>query len=99
MTGKMSQLSGQLKDILSESTEDVVDPSTQLKVNSDKLKESERHIELYKMECVRWQEQCNELQVKCETFEVQLEQRSNDYRAQINAKDVRVCLFLFSTNN
>ena len=116
VTGKITQLSGQLKDILTEGTEDVVgkytttttkkllnmliyqfcdnfqDPTTELKVITDKLKENEKHVEFLKIELTRWQDESNELNLKCQTYEAQLEQRSNDYRAELLAKDVK---FLF----
>ena len=40
------------------------------------------------MELTNWQEESNELNVKCKTFEAQLEQRQSEYRSQLIAKDV-----------
>ncbi len=55
---------------------------------NDKLKENEKRFELLKMESDRWQEESNELNLKCKTYEAQLEQRNNEYRSQLMQKDV-----------
>ena len=88
VTGKISQLSGQLKDILIEGTEEVYDPENELKVVNEKLKENEKRLELLKMECARWEDETNELNLRCQTYEAQLEQRQNEFRQSIISKDV-----------
>lgn len=103
VSGRLSQISGQisgqLKDILSDTTDDVVDPNTELKVVSDKLKENERRCDLLKMECDRWQEESNELNLKCKTLEAQLDQRNNEYRSQIMQKDSQINELRKQVNN
>lgn len=90
VTGKINQLSGQLKDILTEGTEEIYDPSAEIKVLNDKIKESEKRIEILKMECSRWEDESNELNLKCRTYEAQFEQKQNEFRQQIISKDVKI---------
>jgi hypothetical protein len=63
-------------------------------VLNEKLKENEKRFELLKMESDRWQEESNELNLKCKTYEAQLEQRNNEYRSQLMQKDV---IILYTT--
>ena len=65
-----------------------LDPTTEVKVANEKVKEKERHIEALKAECTRWQEEANELNIKCQSYEAQLEQRLADYRQTLSQKDV-----------
>jgi hypothetical protein len=66
----------------------IQDPNAELKIQMDKLKENEKHIETLKMELTKWQEEAHELNVKCGTYEAQLEQCQAEYRGQIISKDV-----------
>ena len=61
---------------------------------NDKLKDNEKHVELLKMELAKWQEEANELNLKCQTYENQLEQKQFEHRNQIMSKDVHF-LFVF----
>ena len=65
------------------------DPNTELKVVKEKLKENEQHVEILKAENTRWQEEFNELNLKCQSLEAQLEQKTNEHRQAIQAKEVR----------
>ena len=66
----------------------IKDPDAELKATNDKLKENEKHIETLKMELAKWQDESNELNLKCSTYEAQLEQSQVEYRSQIVSKDV-----------
>lgn len=60
----------------------------ELKVANERLKEHERHIEMLKNESIRWQEEANESNVKCKTYEAQLEQKQLEFKQIISQKDV-----------
>ena len=47
------------------------------------------------MELAKWQEESNELNLKCKTFEAQLEQRQSEYRNQLLSKDVFEFMFFY----
>ena len=66
----------------------LIDPTVELKAVNDKLKESERQVLLLKNECSRWQDEANELNVKCQTYEAQLNQKCEEYKKIIAEKDV-----------
>lgn len=59
-----------------------------MKVMEEKIKEMEKHIETLNMECTRWEDESNELTVKCKTYEAQLEQRQSEFRQQLLLKEV-----------
>lgn len=88
VSGRITQIGDQLKDILTEGTEEVYDPENELKVVSEKLKENEKKLEILKMECARWEDESNELNQKCQTYEAQMEQKQNEFRQSIISKDV-----------
>ena len=47
------------------------------------------------MESSRWQEEANELNVKCQTYETQLELKNTEYRNILTQKEVRqIALFV-----
>lgn len=73
----------------------MADPNDEIKVLNDKLKEQEKHIELMNVECNRWKEEAHESLLKYQTLEAQLEQRQNEYRSQLLAKDVK-SFFIFA---
>ena len=52
------------------------------------MKEQEKHIELMNVECNRWKEEAHESILKYQTLEAQLEQRQDEYRSHLLAKDV-----------
>lgn len=54
----------------------------------DKIKEMENHIETLNIECARWKDESNELNLKCKTYEAQLEQRQSEFKQQIILKEV-----------
>lgn len=54
----------------------------------EKMKEMEKRIEAVNMECTRWQEEAHELNLKCQTYEAQLEQRQAEFRQQLLLKEV-----------
>jgi hypothetical protein len=58
------------------------------------LKEKEKHIETLNMECARWQEESNELTLKCKTYEAQLEQRQIEFRQQLLLKEVNQIIYV-----
>lgn len=89
VTGRITQIGDQLKDILTEGTEEVYDPENELKVVTEKLKENEKKLELLKNECARWEDETNELNEKCFAFETQLEQKQNEFRQSLISKDVK----------
>ena len=64
------------------------DPNAEMRVMGDKMKEMEKRIETLTMECTRWQEEAHELNLKCQTFEAQLEQRQAEFRQQLMLKEV-----------
>ncbi|CAF0712604.1 unnamed protein product [Brachionus calyciflorus] len=90
VTGKISQLGGQLKDILTEGTEEIYDPENELKVVNEKLKDNEKRLELLKSECARWEDETNELNLRCQTYETQLEQKQNEFRQTLITKDALI---------
>lgn len=90
ISGGINQLKGQIEDILNEGTEEIIDPTSELKVAKDKIKEYERQIELIKIESTRWQEESSELSIKCQTYEAQLNQKADEYRKSISEKDAQI---------
>jgi hypothetical protein len=64
------------------------DPASEMRVYGDRLKEQEKQVELLKMECRRWQNETNELNLRCQSYEAQIEQRSGEFRQQVMSKDV-----------
>ncbi len=76
------------------------DPVTELKAVNEKLKEADRQILLLKTECTRWQDESNELNVKCQTYEAQLNQKCDEFKKIISEKDVGSSTFVlfFSVN-
>ncbi|RNA04179.1 Thyroid receptor-interacting 11, partial [Brachionus plicatilis] len=87
VTGRITQIGDQLKDILTEGTEEVYDPENELKVVSEKLKENEKKLDLLKMECARWEDETNELNQRCLTYEAQIEQKQTEFRQSIISKE------------
>ena len=71
----------------------ILDPLNELKVVKDRLKEKEHQIEMLKIETTRWQEESNELALKCRTYEAQIEQKQLEFKQIIQQKDVNVCYF------
>ena len=57
-------------------------------MSNEKLKESDRQIELLKSELSRLHEGSSELSIKCKTFEAQLEQKSIEFKNAIAEKNV-----------
>jgi chromosome segregation ATPase len=90
VTGTLSSIGGQLKDILTEGTEDIVDAETEARSFSDRLKETDRQHELVKNECQRWREEAAELSLRCQSYEAQLEQKNGDHREQLAVKEVQI---------
>lgn len=77
----------------------VSDPDTELRVTNDKIKDYEKHVEFLKIESSRWQDEANELNLKCQTYEAQLEQKSNEYRQQLIEKDVSYFRFIVTNRS
>jgi hypothetical protein len=48
---------------------------------------------MLKIETTRWQEESNELALKCRTYEAQIEQKQLEFKQIIQQKDVNVCYF------
>lgn len=94
ITGGITSLKGQLEDILTEGTEEIEDPQAEVRAGNEKLKEYERQLELVRRECARWQEEANEMGVKCQTYEAQLAQRHEEYRRLMADKEVSATYYL-----
>ena len=65
---------------------------------NERLKEKEHHIEMLKMETLRWQEESTELVLKCKTYETQLDQKQNEFKQILAQKDVIKILINFSVH-
>ena len=67
----------------------------ELKVVKTELKDKYHHIEMLKIEATRWQEEANELMLKCRTYEAQLEQKQTEFKQILLQKDVKYNYFFF----
>ena len=88
ITGGINSLKGQLEDILTEGTEEILDPKAEVRAANEKCKEAERQLELVRSECARWREEASELAIKWQTCEAQMNQRAEEYRRVLADKDV-----------
>ncbi len=73
-----------------------LDPVAELKLVKTELKDKYHHIEMLKNEATRWQEEANELTLKCRTYEAQLEQKQAEFKQILLQKDVKYHLFFLS---
>jgi hypothetical protein len=60
-----------------------------MRTYSDRLRDTEKQLELLKNECERWKEESSELALRCNSYEAQLEQKTSDHREQMAVKEVQ----------
>lgn len=81
------QISSFTREMLTEGTEEVSDPSAELQVAQGRINELESHIITQKAEYERLRQSNDELHVRLEAAELQTSSISRDYRAQLHSKE------------
>lgn len=92
--GSLSSITGQLsnltKDILTEGTEEVSDPATELRLAQEKLQQLDGLLFTQRQENDRLKRACRELEEKAEGSELQINTISREYRAVLEGKEKEV---------
>lgn len=81
------QISSFTREMLTEGTEEVSDPSAELQVAQGRINELESHIITQKAEYERLRQSNDELHVRLEAAELQTSSISRDYRAKLQSKE------------
>ncbi|CAL1534031.1 unnamed protein product [Lymnaea stagnalis] len=92
--GSLSSLTGQLsnltKDILTEGTEEVGDPTTELQIAKDKIQQLDSVLSSLKLENERLKRINKELEEKAESSELQINAISSQYRGVLENKEKEI---------
>ncbi|XP_026568962.1 thyroid receptor-interacting protein 11 isoform X1 [Pseudonaja textilis] len=92
--GSLSTLTGQIssftKDMLLEGTEEVGGPAVDFPVSDNSLRDVESLHSALRSENDRLKKFCNDLEEKNEVAELQIKQKSIDYRNQLQQKEVEI---------